>query len=623
MLKKTFLIISLLLSGFSNAQINADDIRMAYLLKIAGDFNWEVSTKPLKIGVFINNREFFYKLQEYTLNKEIGGRRIKLSMATSPKKINQYDIVYFGKEKNKVLKENIHLLDNQKTLVFTDLAPNMEHTMVNLYTSFDHKLKFKINSNLLRSHKFDPSSLMLILGGSDEDIFSFFEEKDSSITFERNRALDLHKRNQSQEHMLFQLENKMQTIKGSLKNKTEEVLKKSTEIKNINGKLELQKDYLKKISSKILTTSTDLKKKESQIEIQEQKLENQISLFKIQNFEINTQEKKIKNQNEIIDQRGNLLELTKTYLNYAYLFSFILLSILIFAIISFLGKRKSNKKIGLQNQKLQQTLEALKTTQAKLIQNEKMASLGMVTAGMAHEINNPMTFIFTGVTILKDELKNYEKIISQLINGVKNASDLDSYKESSESTYQTVLDIEFGAKRVTEIVQSLQNFSRLNENDLKIIPLAESIKSTLTILGSHAREKNVTIEVQPSKPPILIQCFPALINQVFVNLLANSIDAVKPNIGLIKIKTKKINNKCFIEIIDNGAGISEENLGKVFDPFFTTKEIGQGTGLGLSISYNIIKKHSGNFSVTSVKNKETCFMIELPLKFLKENSDES
>ena len=250
-----------------------------------------------------------------------------------------------------------------------------------------------------------------------------------------------------------------------------------------------------------------------------------------------------------------------------------------------------------------------------------MASLGMVTAGMAHEINNPMTFIYTGVTILKNELKTYKNIIHQLINGVQIDSALDNYKETSESTYQTILDIEFGAQRVTEIIKSLQNFSRLNENDVKCIDLSESIKSTLTILGSHARTKNINIEVQFSKSPILIKCFPALINQVFVNILSNSIDAVKENVGDIKIKTQQLNEICLIEIIDNGIGIKEENLGKIFDPFFTTKEIGEGTGLGLSISYNIIKKHNGNFSVNSVPNKETSFTIKLPLNFLKENGE--
>ena len=619
--KKIFFIISLLLYGFSKAQINADDIRMAYLLKIAGDFTWDVSAKPLKIGLFTNDREFFYKLQEYTLDKYIEGRGLKLYMVTSPKKINQYDIVYFGKEKNKALKENIHLIDSQKTLVFTDLAANMKHTMINLYTSYDNKLKFKINSNLLRSHQFDPSNLMLILGGSDEDIFSLFEEKDSSITFERNRALDLNRRNQYQEDMLLQVENKMSTIKNSLKNKTEEVIKKSSEITTINEKLEAQKDYLKSISSKIVNTSFDLKRKEFQIDLQEKKLKKQISLFKTQKFEIGAQEIKIKNQDKVIAQRGDLLQLTKKYLNYAYLFSVILFGILIFAVISFLGKRTSTKKLGLQNQKLQKTLEVLKTTQAKLIQNEKMASLGMVTAGMAHEINNPMAFIYTGVTILKDELRTYKKIISQLIDGVDHDTALVTYKESSESTFQTILDIEFGAKRVTEIVQSLQNFSRLNENDVKSIDLSESIKSTLTILGSHARQKNVTIEVLFSEHPIFLQCFPALINQVFVNLLANSIDAVKENVGFIKVKTWQTNQTCYVEIIDNGAGIKEDNLGKIFDPFFTTKDIGKGTGLGLSISYNIVKKHNGNFSVTSVQDKETCFTIELPLNFLKENGE--
>ena len=124
-----------------------------------------------------------------------------------------------------------------------------------------------------------------------------------------------------------------------------------------------------------------------------------------------------------------------------------------------------------------------------MVQNEKMASLGMVTAGMAHEINNPITFVYAGVNVLKKELNTYNTIISKLINDTNNDTIVKDFQETSSSADQTISDIELGAKRVTDIIQSLQNFSRLNEHDLKTIELSKAIDSTLTILGSHARKR--------------------------------------------------------------------------------------------------------------------------------------
>ena len=211
---------------------------------------------------------------------------------------------------------------------------------------------------------------------------------------------------------------------------------------------------------------------------------------------------------------------------------------------------------------------------------------------MAHEINNPMTFIFTGATILKKELKN----------------------ESTEIT-ETINDIIMGAKRVSEIIDSLQNFSRLDESNVKKINLHENINSTLVILGSHARKKQTKINTHFNSNVKDIECFPASINQVIANIVANAIDAIEGDEGEIDISTNIEGNSYIIRIEDNGKGINELDLKKIFDPFFTTKEVGKGTGLGLSISYNIVKKHNGSINVSSIPGKGSIFNIELPIRY--------
>ena len=157
----------------------------------------------------------------------------------------------------------------------------------------------------------------------------------------------------------------------------------------------------------------------------------------------------------------------------------------------------------------------------------------------------------------------------------------------------------------------------MHEDNVKKVNINQSLNSTLTILGSHARKKNVNIKTNLDENLFEIECFPASINQVFVNVISNAIDATPNNTGNIRILTQKLKDHCLIQISDNGVGIEKKNIDKIFDPFFTTKEIGKGTGLGLSISYNIVKKHNGNITVNSTLNKETTFKIELPLAYFK------
>lgn len=609
-----------------SAQITENDLKSAYLIKVADDFDWKNSSEKIKIGVFGNNKQFLTTLSGYSKNKTIGGKTIEVISISSSKEGVDCNIIFIAFDKHKQAERIINSLEGKKVLVFTDQAPTLEHSMINFIANFENKLKFKINSSLLNKHGFYPSNLLLILGGSDTDVFSLFEKKDASLLFEKSKTIQLKEENSKKEKELLNLQEKLKASKSAINEKEIEIAEKTLEVENTIGKLNLQKEFLKDISKKINETSIELDKKEKEIARQEDKLKKQTEIFDIQNNEIELRNSKIKEQDNILAQQENLLNIKQQYLNYAYIFSVILLGILIFAVISFLGKQKSSKKLATQNTKLQQALDELQTAQAKLVQNEKMASLGMVTAGMAHEINNPMTFVYTGTSILKAEIDRYNNIIENILQTQSNSTEqikLDSkeYIETKKSIEQTIQDIELGSKRVTEIVDSLQNFSRLNENDVKTIDINESINSTLTILGSHAREKLVTITKQYAEESIKVECFPASINQVFVNLLTNAIDACPNNGGEININVYQNEKSCFIEVEDNGYGISKSNISKIFDPFFTTKGIGKGTGLGLSISYNIIKKHNGNISVESEQNNKTVFKLEIPLKYTHSKND--
>ena len=289
---------------------------------------------------------------------------------------------------------------------------------------------------------------------------------------------------------------------------------------------------------------------------------------------------------------------------------------------------KQKKLIEEKNKDLNKLLNDLKEAQQQLIMSEKMASLGQLTAGVAHEINNPINFVSANIKPLKEDLADILECINRYELVIKENKlesmflDVQKFKNNTDISFslQEVNDllrgIEEGASRTSEIVKGLRNFSRLDQNVIKKANLHEGIESTLTLLHSVYKDK-VEIERDYGEIPE-VECLPGQVNQVFMNILSNAIQAI-PETGKIFIKTWEENDAVKISIKDTGTGISEETKRKIFDPFFTTKEVGKGTGLGLSISYGIIEKHNGKIEVNSAIGKGTEFVISLPVHQNKDN----
>ncbi|MEL7244554.1 MAG: PAS domain S-box protein, partial [Cyanobacteria bacterium J06573_2] len=298
-------------------------------------------------------------------------------------------------------------------------------------------------------------------------------------------------------------------------------------------------------------------------------------------------------------------------------------------VTQFLGVATDITERKLAEIELQNTLHELKTTQAQLIQSEKMSSLGQLVAGVAHEINNPVNFIHGNVTpasqYAEDLLNLLELYQQHYPNPPENiqeeieAIDLEFLKQDFTKILNSMKQ---GTQRIREIVLSLRNFSRLDEAEFKAVNIHEGIDSTLMILQNRFKAKPNFPEIQiiknySSLPPV--DCFPSQLNQVLMNILANAVDALESQKSLpnpqIQIHTKLLNkNRIAIHLSDNGSGIPPEIQSKLFDPFFTTKEVGKGTGLGLSISYQIVvNKHGGNLSCKSIPGEGTEFIIEIPV----------
>ncbi|MGD1899818.1 MAG: response regulator [Phormidesmis sp.] len=293
-------------------------------------------------------------------------------------------------------------------------------------------------------------------------------------------------------------------------------------------------------------------------------------------------------------------------------------------------------RVQMRTAELSQALENLKQTQMHLVQSEKMSSLGQMMAGIAHEINNPVNFIYGNLKPAEDYFKDLiglvehyqtcypspDKTLQEHIETL----DLDFL---TEDAFKLLESLKIGADRIREIVLSLRNFSRLDESEVKAMNLQEGIDSTLLILQSKLRS-NVNgqqIEVIRAYGDIpKVECYPSQLNQAFMNILANAIDALYEAIQTSKMSpaqapkitvTTAINlsGEAVIEIVDNGPGIPEAIRTKLFDPFFTTKPVGKGTGLGLSISHEIVvEKHNGSIFCLPADNGGTRFVIKIPCK---------
>lgn len=334
----------------------------------------------------------------------------------------------------------------------------------------------------------------------------------------------------------------------------------------------------------------------------------------LQEIELLTQQRSLQNQ--------KIAEAKKSR-NFLIVASLLILAIAGLITYLFFTKRKAHKTLADTFFQLNKAHEDLKVTQTKLVEAEKMASLGQLTAGIAHEINNPVNFISGNLHPLREDLKDLMEILALYEGTIKakgleepfrealasrEAVDLDTVKE--EIT-ELMSGIEEGASRTSEIVQGLRTFARMDGGEPQYFDLHQGLDSTLALLKNQLADIEVIREYGELGE---IEGYPGRINQVLMNLLSNAIQAM-PDGGWLQIKTTQESpDEISISIQDTGEGIDKEIQQRIFEPFFTTKDVGKGTGLGLAISLGIIQQHHGNIVVESQKGQGTQIIVRLPVK---------
>ncbi len=284
--------------------------------------------------------------------------------------------------------------------------------------------------------------------------------------------------------------------------------------------------------------------------------------------------------------------------------------------------RHLNENLANQVRWLRETKDELSRTQGQLVTQEKMAALGRLVAGVAHELNNPISFVYSNSILLRDSVAQLKRVLElyesvqglteesrMLVEGLKEEIDYD-YLVNDVS--QAIEDCYEGSRRVRDIVLNLRTFSRLEEAELQRIDVVDGIESTIRILGQYYRPDRVVVHRDYAEIPRL-ECYAGQLSQVWMNLMVNAAQAMNSR-GDLWISTRVRNGRAMIEFRDSGPGMPEDVKNKIFDPFFTTKAVGDGTGLGLSIVHTIIERHAGDIAVESEIGQGTTFRVELPLR---------
>jgi signal transduction histidine kinase len=274
-----------------------------------------------------------------------------------------------------------------------------------------------------------------------------------------------------------------------------------------------------------------------------------------------------------------------------------------------------NAELEVKNRDLEAALRGLGAAQSRLLQQEKMASIGQLAAGVAHELNNPIGFVHSNLGTLERYWERVERMLGAIDEGLEADDALATLRAELKLDFlrkdlpELIAESREGTERVRKIVTDLKVFSHPAQSEPEYADLNEGLETTLNIVRNEIKYRARVVKKLGDIPPL--RCYPGQINQVFMNLLVNAAQAMD-GFGEIRVATARDNDDVVVTVSDNGPGIPEELQARVFEPFFTTKEPGQGTGLGLSISCDIVRKHGGTMAVTSHPGQGTTFTVRLP-----------
>ncbi len=634
---------------------NDANIKTALVYAISQHFEWPVfaQTDSFLIGVYGTDAVMDQSLKQIE-KRIIKGRPVKVLSFPELHNIRKTDILFVNYNRNYEIDKVYRLIKSTNTLLITDRYEDQQTVMINFVHDGNNKISFEINKRNIDEEQIIMSPKILLLGGTEIDIRELYLQTEKVLELEKTRVI--------------QIENQLKSKEKELNLLNEQIDSLENNIQLQNSVIQQQQDGINLQKKRLLTLQDSLHHISRQTESMHQLLDSLNQSLLHGNSEKNALDQQLAERNKEVDMANQKLDLLYgsitqkekilhqqvkeiRYLRRSRQIIFTALILFLILIVTVLRsyqtiRRKNhqikiqselvleqkdellqaNEELKVQKEALQDTLEALQRTQDQLIESEKMASLGQLSAGIAHEINNPINFISSSIEGLKVIMNDLLQIIDKYNevtpeNILNKLSEIEHLKQ--KLNYEEVVSgftllansIKTGVDRTKEIVNSMRVFYHTGNTDQKQINLNKLLSSTVILLHNQLKGR---IQVQTHYGEIpKIACHPGMISQAFLNILDNAIQAINGT-GTITITTQKILRKereyIQIDIEDTGSGIPPEIAGKIFDPFFTTKEVGKGTGLGMYLTYSIIHKHQGEITFESESGAGTTFQINLPVQ---------
>ncbi len=629
--------------------------------------------KKYYISCISNKQELIKEFKKFEKNIKINNKAISFNFLKTPEiDTSKTCLIFIASDKLYFFPKIYSLTKNKQIILVTENYSDKREIMFNIIKKENNKTDFEVYEDNFNKKNIKVKDGIFLIGGVKIDQHKIYTDLKrnlytSELKLEKvqkemqnlnNKIEETQKREKLQEIKINNQINLIYTQKKELQ-ELESIIKSNKKVlKTNNNDILNQRKLLLTEKQKLLRISDSLKSSKLLLTKQNNKLNTGLKTLEKFKDQIRKKNTEIKIQEDILGKQLKYIEMANTKNKLFYALFFLAGIILLFLLFMVLYRKRKNRILREQkkeiinknlaikdhlekkrhindllkskNKELSSTISQLKNTQQQLIQSEKMASLGTLIAGIAHEINNPINFVFTGANSLKkdfedidillkkiNELDPKDKNLKEKIEEIRILKKDHYFDEAIEAIPEIISGIKDGAARTAEIIAGLRTFGRTDYEKYVPMDIHESLDASLLILKN--KYKNIiNVQRNYNKNIPEIECNPGQISQVIINLLVNAIDAIlekkTEKKGKIIISTNFKKSMLIVSIKDNGAGIPDHIKEQIFDPFFTTKKIGKGTGLGLSISYGIIQKHKGKMEVFSEEGKGTEFIISLPEK---------
>ena len=617
-----------------------------YIYNFGNKIKWSEPFSEFKIVVLSSDNDIITVLKNMADKQKIQNKPINLTVleTINSEKITNAQLIFIDQYNKRKYMSVFDKVEGKEVLLISENFEQKSYVMLNLYDKND-KLLFEINRpNIIKQHLLIDDEILL-MGGTEIDIAEIYlksqhslremELKLNSYTFKIDSMQTKYNETNNKN---IELQKKISYHLDEIEKQSKVLEKQKNRINNDRKTISYQKNNLAKFRDQLKSLEDSLSHNETILNHQKSEIIQSKKVLKTTIKKIDIINKAIEEKNKIVSNKDKIIDYQKKRVRNLIFVTILFLLLIGFLIWAYRTNLRKNKLLQIQKQKIKDineelnsyneeltvTLEELKATQKQLIQSEKMASLGVLSAGIAHEINNPINFVYAGINsllrdfedikLVLDEINNINldsENLKEILEKIEEVKKENYFDEAYEAIPEIIKDIKIGADRTAEIVKGLRTFSRIDKGDMKLLDIHKGLDTSLLLLKNKYKN-HVSIEKKYGEKIPELKCYPGKINQAFLNILSNAIDAIEDK-GNIIISTKYLNDHIIISIKDDGKGMTEETRKKIFDPFFTTKEVGKGTGLGLSITYGIIQEHKGEIEIITEVNNGTEFIITIPV----------